>query len=90
MGLFYQATSSLGLGWRKTLEEVGLAPPRVMMLGPSDDVRSCFQLSFQDIQMLGSSENPLWSFCVPKVHQSLLSVVGVFIAQGFRFFFFFP
>lgn len=35
--------------------------------------------------MLGSSESPLWSFCVPKVHQSLLSVADVFIAQGFFF-----
>lgn len=52
----------------------------------SDDVRSCFQLSFQDIQMLGSNESSLWSFCVLKVHQSLLSVADVFIA-GFSFFF---
>lgn len=39
--------------------------------------------------MLGSSESPLWSFCIPKVHQSLLSVADVFIAQGFLVFFFF-
>lgn len=73
VGLSYQATSPLGLGWRETLEVVGLSYT-------SGDVRSCLQLSFQDIQMLRTEESTLWSSCAPKVHQPLLSIAGVFVA----------
>lgn len=41
-------------------------------------------LSFQDTRILRTEESPLWSSCVPKVYQPLLSITDIFIDQGFH------